>query len=133
MAIGKAIYNILSNDADVSAIVSTRIYPIEAKQGAAYPYIVFDITATDPLESKDAPQYDFENVEIRCYDQGGTGAYLNLEDLADKIVAALNDTTGTFAGVVIKSAQYLGSDHIKLEDEQRVYGKRIDFNFLTQR
>jgi hypothetical protein len=133
MSAGKAIYNILTNDAPVSAIVSTRVYPIEASENASYPYVVFDITDTEPVESKDNPQYDFESVEVRCYARGGSGAYLTLEDLSDKIITALNNNTGTFNGVIIKDAQYLNKDDIKLEDEQRIYGKRLDFRFLIQR
>jgi hypothetical protein len=133
MSVGKAIYNILTNDSPVSAIVSTRIYPIEASEEAAFPYIVFEVTDTEPIESKDSPAYDFESAEISCYDQGGTGAYLTLEDLTDKIITALDNNIGTFNGVVIKSAQYLNKDDIKLEDKQRIYGKRLDFRFLVQR
>lgn len=133
MSAGKAIYNILTNDAPVSAIVSTRVYPIEASENASYPYVVFDITDTEPVESKDNPQYDFESVEVRCYARGGSGAYLTLEDLSNKIITALNNNIGTFNGVIVKDAQYLNKDDIKLEDEQRIYGKRLDFRFLIQR
>ena len=133
MSVGKAVFYILTNDSPVAAIVSTRIYPIEASEDATFPYVVFEVTDTEPIESKDSPSYDFESVEINCFAQGGTGAYLTLEDLSDKIVTALNNNTGTHAGVVIKDAQYLNKDDIKLEDKQRVFGKRLDFRFLVQR
>ena len=40
MTIGKAIYYLLSNDATVSGLVSTRIFPEVADQEQAMPYIV---------------------------------------------------------------------------------------------
>ena len=129
----KAVYHVLTNDADVSAIVSTRIYPNEAPQEATLPYIVQEITDTEPLESKDSPQYDFVSVEINCYAQGGSGGEQALEDLSKKVITALDNNTGTHNGVVVKQAQYLNKDDIKLEDKQKIYGKRIDFRFFVQR
>lgn len=131
--IKKAIYHVLTNDAPVNAIVSTRIYPNEAPQGATLPYIVQEITDTEPLESKDSPQYDFVSVEISCYAQGGSGGEQALEDLSSKVITALDNNTGTHNDVVVKQAQYLNKDDVKLEDEQKIYGKRIDFRFFVQR
>ena len=53
MLIGKAIYNILANDSDVSALVSTRIFPNVAAQKTAFPFIVYQTTGVDPNDTKD--------------------------------------------------------------------------------
>ena len=129
----KAIYDVLTNDGDVSALINTRIYPNEAAQDAALPYVVQKVTDTEPLDSKDNPAYDFVSVEVNCYAQGGSGGETTLEDLTNKIITALDNNTGTHNGVVVLNAEFINKDDIKLEDENKIYGKRLDFRFFVQR
>ena len=43
MEIGKAIFNILSNDSDVLALVESRIFPNVAPQTTEFPFIIYDV------------------------------------------------------------------------------------------
>lgn len=99
--IGKVIYDILSNDASVAAIVGTRIYPVVASQGAANPCLVYNLDST-PEDDKDGSATIFYiDVQVDCYTddlQNGTGGYGQAEDLGDKVVAALDRYSGTNNG-----------------------------------
>ena len=51
MEIGKAIYNILSTNSDVSTLVGTRIFPNVAPQTTTFPFIIYDVTGRLVLPS----------------------------------------------------------------------------------
>ncbi len=44
MTEGKAIYSILTSNSAVNALVSGRVYPQIAAQGAAFPFVVYLLT-----------------------------------------------------------------------------------------
>ncbi len=48
MTIESAIYNELSTTAEITAVVSTRIYPQVAPESAAYPFITFLVVSEVP-------------------------------------------------------------------------------------
>ena len=49
LQVGKAIYNILSNDAKVIDGVGHKIYPLIADTGTTFPFIVYRRTSIDHL------------------------------------------------------------------------------------
>ena len=68
MKIGLAIYKILVSAADVTALVSTRIYPNVAKQTSAFPFIVYQTTGVDPNDTKDGVStVDGNSFMVLCY------------------------------------------------------------------
>ena len=48
MEIGKAIYNILSTNSDVSTLVGTRIFPNVAPHTTTFPFIIYDVNGVQP-------------------------------------------------------------------------------------
>ena len=63
MKAGIAIYAILSNRASITDIVSTRIYPESAPEGAAMPYIVYSVVGNSPVETKEETVVDEAQIE----------------------------------------------------------------------
>lgn len=53
LQVGKAIYNLLSNDANVTGRVQNKIYPLIADTGTTFPFIVYRRTGIEPSDSKD--------------------------------------------------------------------------------
>jgi hypothetical protein len=54
--IEQALYRLLSTNSDVTALVSTRIYPSIAPQNAAKPYVIYQqITEQDIAKNNDGP------------------------------------------------------------------------------
>jgi len=104
---GKAIYSILTTDSAVSAIVSSRVYPQIAAQGAAFPFVVYVINDITPSDTKSGVStLDEVRYEILAVAEN----YAESADLNEKIRTALDRYTGTVAGVVIDSIQFTELD-----------------------
>jgi len=104
---GKAIYSILTSDSDVSAIVGTRVYPQIAAQGAAFPFAVYVLQSVDPSDTKSGVS---TLDEVRYDIIVASETYAEASDLTEKIRTALDRYTGTVAGVVIDSIQFIDLD-----------------------
>lgn len=104
---GKAIYSILSSDSAVNAIVGTRIYPQIAAQGASFPFVVYVMQGTTPSDTKSGVS---TLDEVRYDIVAAAETYAEVSDLTNKIRTALDRYTGTVAGVVIDSIQFIDLD-----------------------
>ena len=107
MTEGKAIYSILTSDSDVSAIVGTRVYPQIAAQGAAFPFVIYVLQDTSPSDTKSGVS---TLDEVRYDIVVASETYAEVSDLTNKIRTALDRYTGTVAGVVIDSIQFIDLD-----------------------
>jgi len=126
MKSGLAIYNILSNDADVSALVGTRIFPNVAKNKTQFPFIIYDVDGESPTDDKDGVStLDTDSVMVSGYSK----TYAEASDLALKIRTALDRVNGTFGGVVVQSIQYGGYNDLFDDDsgDEGIYRKALDF------
>lgn len=104
---GKAIYSILTADSDVNAIVSGRVYPQIAAQGAAFPFAVYVLQNTDPSDTKSGVS---TLDEVRYDIVVASETYAQASDLTEKIRTALDRYSGTVSGVVIDSIQFIDLD-----------------------
>jgi hypothetical protein len=123
----KALYSILTNDSDVAAHVSTRVYPNVAPQSASYPYIVYERVSTEPLnaipgslnESRTTFQLSIES-----------DSYSECKDVADDVRDALDGYSGTAATVVVHRIYLDGESDVYDEpesgDETGVHGVQFD-------
>ena len=75
----------LSEDSAVSALVSTRIYPELAEEGAATPYVVYSVVSNTPVDTKDSAPVDEAQLEVFSV----ADTYAAANDLADKVRDAL--------------------------------------------
>ena len=107
MTEGKAIYSILTSTSAVSAIVGTRVYPQIAAQGGAFPFGVYVLQDTSPSDTKSGVS---TLDEIRYDIVVASENYAQASDLTGKIRTALDRYTGTVAGVVIDSIQFIDLD-----------------------
>jgi hypothetical protein len=115
---GKAIYKLLSTNANVTAIVSTRIYPDMATQDAAYPFIVYSHENTTPTDTKDgASPMDAENFEIRVFAK----SYSVAQDIAVKVRNALDQFKGTSEGIKISQIIFENQQSIDMDFDNHIY------------
>ena len=139
MDVGKAVYDILINDASVVALVSesglnTRIFPSrhDFPTNVLLPYITYQVVSDQPNNTKNgASTYDYVTVQISIYDL----RYSTLVDLADKVRTALDYTSGTFRGVVIDKI-FFENQNETFDDsagEQGFYGITQDYRFNINR
>ena len=127
MQIGKAIYNILANDSDVSTLVGTRIFPNVAPQTTQFPFIIYDITGVSPNDTKDgASTLDTNDVMISCYSE----TYSQASDLAQKIRIAMDRINqGDYGSETIQSSQFQSYNDIfdDTSGDSGIYRKALDF------
>ena len=100
--IGKAIYDILSNNAEVTALVGTKIYPVVLPMGVDFPAVVYRVVDTDPTEVKQSLVQESYKVEVLVAEQ----TYDAAVNLGERIKTALNRVSGTFAGIKIQRCNY---------------------------
>jgi len=127
MEIGKAIYNILSNNSDIVNLVDTRIFPNVAPQTTEFPFIIYDVTGVQPNDTKDGPStLDTNDVMISCYSE----TYSQASDLAKKIRIAMDRIPDAeYATIKIQSSQFQSYNDIfdDTSGDAGIYRKALDF------
>lgn len=113
--IGKAVYAILTGDATVSGLVSTRVYPVRAPQDVSYPYVVYTPTNTTPTDTKDGVSpLDVIGVQVDVYDDN----YDDMVTLAGAIRNALDRYSGTAGGQAVQRIRLVSEVSDQVPDLQ---------------
>lgn len=101
-----AAYNILSNNAALTAVVGTRINPLRMPQETAFPAITLHAISNIPNPSKNGhSKSDFTRVQIDTY---GT-TYQSAYSVAELVRTAMEVATpGVFNGVTVQVIEYDG-------------------------
>lgn len=97
----RAIYAILTGDADVSGVVGTRVFPMAAMQEAVTPFITYEsIDGEDFDDDGGSTGLMREEFEITCWDDGQRHeGYSVARDLRAKVRAALQHFEGVAGGI----------------------------------
>ena len=105
-----AVYNILSNNSALTAVVSTRINPLRIPQGSSFPAISYQLISVIPNPSKSgASKSDFARVQINSF---GT-TYQSAVQVADLVRLAMEKTLpATFNSVVVQSCEFDSEVHM---------------------
>jgi hypothetical protein len=122
--IGKLIYNRLVTDSTILALVGDKIYPDIVPQDVQYPFVVYTIINSLPVDFKDG-QSNLEeiNVQLDVY----TKSYDDTQDLANKIRNRLDRFVGTVEGIEVQTIKYMSSDSQVYNADLNVYWMSIDF------
>jgi hypothetical protein len=122
--IGKLIYNRLATEGSITAYIGTKIYPDITPQNVQYPFVVYTITNSLPVDFKDG-QSNLEEItlQIDIYTQ----SYDDTQDLANLIRNRLDRFTGIVEGVEVQTIKYMSSDSQVFNAELSVYWMSIDF------
>ena len=122
--IGKLIYSRLSTDGSITAYVGSKIYPDITPQNVQYPFVVYTIVNSLPVDFKDG-QSNLEEItlQIDVYTQ----SYDDTQDLANLIRNRLDRFTGTVEGIDVQTIKYMSSDSQVFNAELSVYWMSIDF------
>lgn len=107
LQVGKAIFSILSNDADLVEKVENKIYPLIADVNTTFPFIVYRRNGIEPLNSKDrftinTTTYISIVVASDKYDES--------VEIAERIIKALSK--GTYQGIMDISLVDADEDYI---------------------
>jgi len=129
----QALRTLLINDAQLSAMVGARVYPLERPQGAALPAVVIWQAAGDrSIAHKGPTGLADTTVQIDCYSEGGTlSPYAECKTIAAHVTRVLNGFRGTVDGVPLRGV-FLVADRDNRQDGpqgvQRVVTVSLDFN-----
>ena len=128
--IGKVIYGRLSTDAAITGVCGTNIFPDIAPQNVQYPFMVYTIVNSTPVDFKDG-QSNLEeiNVQIDVY----TNNYETTQTLANNVRNRLDRFSGSVNGVSVQTITYVSSDSQVYNADLNVYWMSIDFNAKMKR
>jgi len=129
MNVGKALFEILSTDAGITAICSTRVYPEIADQDAALPFIVYKVSDINPSGTKSgSSSLDTARVDVYCV----ADEYGDAMDLSDAARTALDRVGGTYNSVAIQSIDFDTAD-VEYDQDQRAYIAESTYNVRVLR
>jgi hypothetical protein len=122
--IGKLIYNRLSTDGDILAYVGTKIYPDIVPQNVQYPFVVYTIVNSLPVDFKDG-QSNLEEItlQVDVYTQN----YDDTQILSNLIRNRLDRFVGIVESVEVQSIKYMSATSQVFNAELSVYWMSIDF------
>jgi hypothetical protein len=122
--IGKLIYNRLSTDGDILAYVGTKIYPDIVPQNVQYPFVVYTIVNSLPVDFKDG-QSNLEEItlQVDVYTQN----YDDTQILSNLIRNRLDRFVGIIESVEVQSIKYMSATSQVFNAELSVYWMSIDF------
>ena len=133
--LSQAIYTILAADSDVAGVVGTKIFPSQAKQGQAYPMLVYHLISNSPTDSKDSGTgFDRKRVQVDCL----TDTYTSCEVLAGYVRTAMDRAKNeeTVSSVLIKLILYEGEVDLNefaasVASDTEVFHRAVDFTIIT--
>lgn len=126
MNIAPAVYDLLRNDATVSGIVGTRIYPDQVPQNAPYPALVHYKTDVEQAAFKSGPT---TNYKIRWQVDVYSEKYGQSADLAAAIKNVLDLYSGTVQSINIQKCYFQSQSDDTFIEELEAYATQISFLF----
>jgi hypothetical protein len=135
MKAGNYIFAKLTAAAGVTAIVSTRIYPMILPQEQVFPAIVYSVQ-NKPLDNnaKDkAAAHDTAVVSFNFWAdvKYGQDAYTALDNIDLAVRTALDFVEGVAGGVTCEGCKYIGSEDIYSED-RLLLGRVATYQLITK-
>ena len=122
--IGKVIYGRLTTDAAVTGICGSNIFPDIAPQNVQYPFMVYTIINSLPVDFKDG-QSNLEEItlQIDVY----TNNYETTQTLANNVRNRLDRFVGTVNSISVQTIKYMSSDSQVYNADLNVYWMSMDF------
>jgi hypothetical protein len=114
-----AVYNILSNNAALTAVVGSNINPLRIVQGVAYPGITIRVSSVTPHPSKTGYSLtDWATVEINIF----ATTYTQAVEISELVRNAMEvDPAQVFNQVFVWLVEYTGESHMS-DDNAEEYG-----------
>lgn len=131
MSAEKVIYALLSQASAVTALVGTRIYPLQVPQEDPLPAIAYasisDVRASVPLDDTASSRTETSRIEVSVI----AATYPQVKALLPLIRSACHGFRGTVVGVQVGriSAELTGP--ALRDDDQSLFSQSIDFLVLT--
>lgn len=134
MNLSGILYTKLGATSAVTAICSTRIYPLTIPQKAQYPAVVVTIIANEPFDTKtEASTLDAWRVQIDSY----AATALSAQQLDSAIRTAIDRFRGTVtvtgdAAYFVDGIRYENTNEI-MEPEKDIFRRSTDYQIRLHR
>ena len=126
MNIAPAVFEILKNDATITGIVGTRIYPDQVPQGVPYPALVHYKTEVEQTVIKSAPT---KNYKIRWQIDIYSEKYGQSATLAAAIKGLLDEYSGTVKSINIQACYFQSQSDDTFIEQLEAYATQMSFLF----
>lgn len=101
--IGKSIYSLLNGRSQLTALVGTQIYPVQAPQSKKDPMVIYGIVKTEPTDDKlKVSDEDWVEADIVVYAKD----YDLMHQIMKECRTALDGYSGTIAGNEISQIRF---------------------------
>lgn len=129
MNAGRAIYEILTTDTALAALVGSRIYPEAAPEDVTTPFVCYSVQSVDPIRVKNSTStMDTANFEVFT----SAVNYATAMSINDAIRTAMERRSGNFQGVAIDSIEFI-DENVEIEIESREYLSELRFRIRIAR
>ena len=120
--ISKAVYNILSTNAGVTALLGTKIYPVKTPQAVQAPFAVY-LCTTEPVDTKDGVvTQEVVDCQITIF----SGGYESAQSIKAAIRTALDRVSGTYKSNKIQTIIFV-DDRDGLDEKSELF--KVDMLF----
>ena len=124
MRLGTLLYSKLTGDSGVSALVSTRVYPVLMPQSPTLPAVSYQRISN--TEQDGTSTLRETRYQVDCWDDG----YEGVQALADAVKSALEEWMDTDQSPSVKMCRVIG-ELDDYEAETGLYRDSIDIMCLT--
>ncbi len=134
MKVGQYIYSKLTATAGVTALVSTRIYPIFLPQNATYPAIIYSVSNKPWDIQKDAKATRDEALVTFVYvadASQGNNAYASLDNIDLAVRNAIDFVSATAGSVEVSDCEYKDSED-GFNPENMTITRTATYRFITK-
>ena len=128
--IGKVIYGRLTTDTTITNICGLNIFPDIAPQNVQYPFMVYTIINSLPVDFKDG-QSNLEEITIQI--DVYTNNYETTQTLGNNVRNRLDRFVGTVNSVSVQTIKYMSSSSQVYNADLNVYWISIDFMVKMKR
>lgn len=126
MAAEKAIVSLLGAAGPVTALVGTRIYPLQVPQDAVLPALVFETISDTPLDRLDAAAA-YNLVQARISVSVVASHYADVKAVLSAVRAACRYQRGLLGGVQVVSVLPDGTGPDLRDPDMALYSQSVDF------
>ena len=132
MKVGMAIYQLINN-ASATVKVSGRIYPEQAPDGAATPYIVYTVLSNQPYDDKGRTPIDEANVEIITVSSKYGSCMKTADAVRDAIDRKSATVTDNNLGTInVQSVRYT-NETTEISDDRKLYAAIQEYTIRITR
>lgn len=128
--IGKVIYGRLTTDTTITNVCGLNIFPDIAPQNVQYPFMVYTIINSLPVDFKDG-QSNLEEITIQI--DVYTNNYETTQTLANNVRNRLDRFVGIVNNISVQTIKYMSSSSQVYNADLNVYWISIDFMVKMKR